>query len=260
MSDIMHNPVYPHASAGLLRTVFNAARLALGMLWTAACISLALLVHVATLGRTEWALRMAAWLWAPGLLLEAGAHWTVEGRERVDWSRNYLIVANHQSIFDICALFIALPVPVRFLLKQEMKRVPFVNWYAKATGMLFVAREDRRAGPVMRREAAELLGDGRNLLLFPEGTRSRSGALGSFKSGSFQSAIDAGVEVLPVAVIGTGAIWPVAGFRHVRGGPIRVRIGAPVPVHDADGTPVHRQALARQAQDRVQAMLLAPVA
>lgn len=256
----MHNTDSLHASAGPLRMIFNGARLTLGMLWTAACISLALLVHVVTLGKTDWALRMASWLWAPGLLLEAGATWTVEGRERVDWSRNYLVVANHQSIFDVCALFIALPVPVRFLLKQEMKRVPFVNWYAQATGMLFVVREDRRAGPAMRRDAAELLGKGRNLLLFPEGTRTRNGEMGSFKSGSFQSAVDAGVEVLPVAVMGTGAVWPVAGFMHVRGGPIRVRIGTPIPVRDAEGAPVPRQQLARQAQDSVQAMLDAPVA
>jgi 1-acyl-sn-glycerol-3-phosphate acyltransferase len=66
------------------------------------------------------------------------------------------------------------------------------------------------------------------------------------------------VDVLPVAVTGTGAIWPVAGFRHVRGGPIRVRIGAPIPVRDADGTPVPRQVLAQRAQDSVQAMLQAP--
>src|SRR3546814_11073406 len=87
---------------------------------------------------------MAARVGAPGLLWGAGARLQVSGLEQVDWSRNHVFVANHQSTIDICALFRAAPVPLHFLLKQEMTKVPFVGWYAKAMGMVFIDRSNRR--------------------------------------------------------------------------------------------------------------------
>src|SRR3546814_2109684 len=88
---------------------------------------------------------MAARVGAPGLLWGAGARLQVSGLEQVDWSRNHVFVANHQSTIDICALFRAAPVPLHFLLKQEMTKVPFVGWYAKAMGMVFIDRRDRKS-------------------------------------------------------------------------------------------------------------------
>lgn len=242
------------ALAGLCWGVLNLLQFAFTLLWTAGCISLALAVRVLS-GRADPALRMASWLWAPGLLGGAGARLQVEGADAVDWSRTYLVVANHQSVIDICALFRAIPVPLRFLLKEEMKRVPFVGWYALATGMLFITRDDRRSGPLLRREAAAMLSQGRALCLFPEGTRSRDGRLGTFKAGSLQAAIDAGVEILPVALQGTGAVLPTQGFFRVRPGPIRVAIGRPLAVRDGDGAAASRQALAAAAQGQVASML-----
>ncbi len=188
------------------------------------------------------------------LLFGAGARLQVEGRERVDWSRNHLFVSNHQSIIDICALFMALPVPLRFLLKDEMLKVPFVNWYARATGMLFLDRDSRRAGAMMRREAAALLRRGQDLCLFPEGTRSRSGALAEFKAGLLQAAIDAGVDVVPVALDGAGKVLPPTSLFRVRPGVIRVRIGTPIRVNGEDG-PLNRQEVTQRAQQAVRAML-----
>src|SRR5690606_29849928 len=131
--------------------VHNVLGFAFTLAWTAGWISLALLVLGLT-RRRALALRMAARCWAPGLLTGAGARLVVEGAERVDWSRPHLLVANHQSVIDICALFRAVPVPLHFLLKQEMTRVPFVGWYARACGMLFIERDNARAGARMRRE------------------------------------------------------------------------------------------------------------
>src|SRR5690606_6656352 len=108
-------------------SVLNLVQFAFTLAWTMACITVALLVWAVTGGRRHLPLRMASWLWAPGLLGGAGARVQVEGQERVDWSKPYVVVANHQSVIDICALFRAVPVPLHFLLKQEMQRVPFVN-------------------------------------------------------------------------------------------------------------------------------------
>ena len=232
--------------------VHNAVGFAFTLAWTAAWISLALLVLLVT-RRRDIALRMAARGWAPALLAGAGARLVVEGADAVDWSRPHLLVSNHQSVIDICALFRAVPVPLHFLLKQEMTKVPFVGWYARACGMLFIERDNPRAGPRLRREAAGLLRDGHTLCLFPEGTRSRTGAVAPFKGGAFQSAIDAGVDVLPVAIEGAGDVLPPEGFR-VRAGVITVRFGAPLATAGAAGAP-GRQALADAAHASVLALL-----
>src|SRR5690606_28385354 len=233
--------------------VHNVLGFAFTLAWTAGWISLALLVLGLT-RRRALALRMAARCWAPGLLTGAGARLVVEGAERVDWSRPHLLVANHQSVIDICALFRAVPVPLHFLLKQEMTRVPFVGWYARACGMLFIERDNARAGARMRREAAALLRAGHTLCLFPEGTRSRTGVVAPFKGGAFQGAIDAGVEVLPVAISGAGAVLPPGGFR-VRAGTIRVRFGTPLPTAGAAQGAAARQALADAAHAAVVRLL-----
>ena len=234
-------------------SLFNGLQFAFTLLWTAGCISAAMAVLAIT-GRRDLPLRMASVLWAPGLLGGAGAELVVEGAEDIDWSRPHMLVSNHQSVIDICALFRAVPVPLLFLLKQEMTRVPFVGWYARGMGMLFIDRDNPRAAPAVLREAAQLVKGGAQLCIFPEGTRSRDGAVAPFKGAAFQSAIDAGVDVLPVALEGTGQVLPAEGFFAVRPGTIRVRFGQPIATAGEAGI-TQRQALARRAHDEVVTLL-----
>ncbi len=234
-------------------TACNAVQFSFTLAWTAAWICLALLVN-AVLRDRHWPLRMAARCWAPGLLWGAGARVQVQGLDNVDWTRNHMFVANHQSTIDICALFRAIPVPVRFLLKQEMTRVPFVGWYAKAMGMVFIDRSNRRAATAFLRQSAQVLRQGANLCIFPEGTRSLTGAVAPFKGGAFQSAIDGGVDVIPVALEGSGAVLYPRGFFRVRPGTIQVSFGKPLPTMTAAGS-VDRQVLAAQAHASIIEML-----
>ena len=232
-----------------LWSLWNALQLAFMLLWTGVGIVIVLAIDV--LARSpRMLLRAASRVWAPGLLFGAGVRFSVEGADAIDWSRPYMIVANHQSVIDICALFRAVPVPLRFVLKQEMTRVPLVGQYAKITGMLFIDRDSRRGGPKMLRDAAALLRTGATLCIFPEGTRSRDGRIGAFKSGAFQVADDAGVDVLPVAISGASAVLPTEGLFRVRPGRITVCIGTPLPTAGRD-----RQALASEAHAAVVAML-----
>ncbi|MBP1473585.1 1-acyl-sn-glycerol-3-phosphate acyltransferase [Frateuria sp. MAH-13] len=230
--------------------LFNALQLLFTLLWTAAWIALALLVRLLTGGR-HWPLRMASRCWAPGLLRGAGARLEVHGLERVDWSRPHVIVANHQSMIDVCALFRAVPVPLRFVLKQELAKVPFVGWYARAMGMVFIERASARSSARRLRAAVEVVRGGASVCAFPEGTRSR-GRVGPFKGGAFQLAIEAGVAVVPVAIEGSGRVLPAAGFR-VRPGRIVVRIGEPLSSQGL--VPHERSALAGQAREAVVALL-----
>ena len=226
---------------------FNAAQLVFTLAWTAGGICVALLVRLVT-GGQHWPLRMAARIWAPGLMAGAGARLQVEGAEGIDWSRPHVLVANHQSVIDACALFRATPVPLRFVLKQEMTRMPFVGWYARQMGMLFIERGNARSSPQRLHDAAALVQRGACLCAFPEGTRSRDGSVGPFKGGLFQVAIEAGVAVVPVAIEGSGAVLPSAGFK-VRPGTIRVRFGEPIATTGLQAA--DRNALARRARDAV---------
>ena len=233
---------------------WNALQLVFTLAWTAGLISLVLLVRLLT-GGDRWTLRLASRCWAPGLLHGAGARLRVEGLERVDWSRPCVLVANHQSIIDVCALFRAVPVPLRFVLKQELARVPFVGSYAKAMGMVFIERGVARSAPVRLRDAVTLVRSGALLCAFPEGTRSRDGRVGPFKGGALQVAIEAGVPVVPVAIHGSGAVLPAAGFR-VRPGTIEVRFGE--AIETTGRTSSERNLLARQARDAVIGLLHPP--
>lgn len=239
---------------GLAWAAWNALQLVFTLAWTAGWIGLASLVRLLTRGQ-RWPLRMASRCWAPGLLHGAGARLRVEGLERVDWSQPCVLVANHQSIIDVCALFRAVPVPLRFVLKQEMATVPFVGWYARRMGMVFIERGVARSAPQRLREAVGLVRGGAILCAFPEGTRSRDGSVGPFKGGILQVAIEAGVPVVPVALHGSGAVVPAAGFR-VRPGAIDVRIGTPIPTSGLASD--DRNALARRARAAVVDLLHSP--
>jgi 1-acyl-sn-glycerol-3-phosphate acyltransferase len=238
------------AARRALWALWNLLQLAYTLLWTAGCISAALLVRLLR-GRADAPLRMASRLWAPGLLRGAGAELRVHGAEAIDWSQPYVIVANHQSMIDICALFRAVPVPLRFVIKSELGRVPFLGAYTRAMGMVFVQRERRGAGEAMLRDSVPLLQAGACLCVFPEGTRSLDGRVAPFRSGAFRAAIAAGVPVVPVAIHGAGAVLPPRGLFRVRPGTIALRFGAPLDVA-ADADP---KVLAEAARGAIAAML-----
>jgi 1-acyl-sn-glycerol-3-phosphate acyltransferase len=226
---------------------FNTLQLMFTLAWTGTLICVALLVRVIAGRRLP--LRMASRLWAPGLLAGAGARLQVEGGEHIDWSRPYVLVSNHQSMIDICVLFRAVPVPLRFVLKRELGAVPLLGAYARAMGMVFIDRGDARRARATLQQAAGVVREGASVVAFAEGSRSRDGRVGAFKGGAFQLAIDAGVPVLPVAISGTGAVLPKHGFA-VRPGPIRLRFGTPI---DTAGANRHR--LAEQTRAAVVALL-----
>ncbi len=218
-----------HAQGVLARwswIALNAVQLVFTLGWSVGCITLAMLVRLLTRS-TRLPLAMARGLWAPGLLLGAGARLSVQGVESLP-SPPCLFVANHESIIDIPALFRALPAGQHFIVKRELGKVPFLGWYISAMGMIFVDRGARAEALESVRRAATLVRAGGSVVSFPEGTRSRDGRIGPFKSGPFIAAIEAGVPVVPVAIAGAGAVLPPSGFR-VRPGAIRIAIGAPIP-------------------------------
>jgi 1-acyl-sn-glycerol-3-phosphate acyltransferase len=162
------------------------------------------------------------WLSASGTRLE------VEGSDNIDLNRSYVVVANHLSALDIMACLLAVPLPIRFLAKKELFRVPVLAQGMRLVGIIEVDREARGAiHSEVNRQSRELIEQGRSLIIYAEGTRPRNGVMKPFKKGAFTMAIRAGLPVLPVSIHGSYEAWP-PGKPIVRGGLIRVMIDKPV--------------------------------
>ncbi len=231
----------------LLWPVVNALQAIFFVVWSAGWILAALGVRLLSRDAAP-ALAMARRGWAPGLLWVGGVRLEIVGLENVDWSRPHYFAANHESIVDVLVLFRALAVPLLFILKEGLRRVPFLGWYTAAMGMIFLPRGNRRKSLENLRQCDRRIAEGFSILMFPEGTRSRDRRIGRFKPGVFLPAIEAGVPIVPVVLDGTGRILPRGGFR-ARPGTIRIVIGRPVPTHDLDRG--DRRDLAEELRDRM---------
>lgn len=194
--------------------------------WTALWISLALLV-AALRGDAATSLAMARRVWAPGVLAGMGIRLRVVGRQRIESLTTAVFVANHRSNLDIPVLFAALPLNLRFVLKAELAKMPFLGWYVKRMGMVLIDRDRPASARQCLAGVARLLRAGQSLVAFPEGSRRPAGDVRPFKAGVFAAAIETASPIVPVAIHGTGEAWP-PGAAVGRPGSVRVEIGDPV--------------------------------
>jgi 1-acyl-sn-glycerol-3-phosphate acyltransferase len=157
------------------------------------------------------------------------------GAEQVPPGRAYVYMSNHQSHLDIPILYATLPSPtIRMLAKKELFQIPLWGRGLRAAEFVEVDRGDHARAVASIDQAAALVRDGVSIYLAPEGTRSRDGRIGPLKKGGFHLALGTGAPIVPVAVSGTLALLP-RGSRAMRTGlPVRVRIGAPIPVQGRD--------------------------
>lgn len=168
----------------------------------------------------------------------------VTGAEHVDPGRNYVVVANHISNFDIPVLFLAIPTPIRFLAKKELYKIPLLGPGMDTAGIVKVDRGGARSTRQAINDAArETYRRGYSLMVFAEGTRSRTGDMGDFYKGAVRLAIDNGADLLPVVIEGTFDINP-PGSIFVYPGTVSVRILETVETEDLtfrDITPLTKQ-------------------
>ena len=166
--------------------------------------------------------------WCRTWLLMAGSKLTVEGQEHIDADMSYVVVANHLSTLDVMAAFLAIRLPIRFLAKTELFRIPLFAQGMRAVGMVEVDREARGAvHATVNRQAKELIASKRSLIIYPEGTRPRNGVMKRFKKGAFTMAIASQLPVLPMSIHGSYEAFP-PGKPWVYGGPIRIVIDPPI--------------------------------
>ena len=162
----------------------------------------------------------AIWAWC--LCWASFVRVRVEGRALARRGQSYVILCNHQGDFDILALYGFLGRQFRWVIKQELRRVPFLGWGCAAIGHIFVDRSNSRAAIASLEAAKPRLAGGVSVLFFPEGTRSTDGRLLPFKRGGFVMARQLGLPILPVTISGSLRVLPKRCL-FPRPGTIRVR-------------------------------------
>jgi 1-acyl-sn-glycerol-3-phosphate acyltransferase len=161
----------------------------------------------------------------------------------------FVVVANHQSLLDI-VLLSRMPREMKWVGKEELFKIPWIGWMLRLTGDIAVRRGDSESGGEAVAKARAYLQRGMNVMIFPEGTRSRDARLLPFKKGAFRLAIEVGVPVLPVVLSGTAEGFQKGGTTV---GPCDAvaRILPPVPTRGLS------QADAAALRDRVRAAFVA---
>ncbi|MBX7081128.1 MAG: 1-acyl-sn-glycerol-3-phosphate acyltransferase [Nannocystaceae bacterium] len=188
----------------------------------------------APLDRRRRVLHRFTTLWA-ALYTWANPLWRVEvrGREHLHDDRVYVMVANHLSLVDIFVLY-RIWAHFKWVSKIENFRLPFIGWNMRLNGYVPLRRGDRESVVAMLAQCRTLLREGSSIMMFPEGTRSKTGELKPFKPGAFELACEAGVPVLPIAVAGTFEALPKHGFAI---GPARLRVTVLPAIESAELSP-----------------------
>jgi 1-acyl-sn-glycerol-3-phosphate acyltransferase len=185
--------------------------------------------------------------WARGMLWVSGTEVVVHGAERMRTGEPRIFVSNHVSWYDVLALVAVLP-RYSFVAKAELFKVPLFGGAARAVGTIPIERENRKAAFQSYEEAAARMKGGRNVVVYPEGTRGDSYALRPFKKGPFVLAIAAGAPIVPTLIHGTIEVLP-RGSLWLTAGRVDVHLLEPVPTaglsYDA------RDVLAREVYDRM---------
>ena len=193
-----------------------------------------------------------AWSWL--ILRTTGVRVRVEGLDRIKPGATYVFVSNHQSIYDIPVIFASMPYQLRIIAKESLARFPVLGWHLRRGGHLFVDRRHPDRAGILKRWRA-LVSEGLSLIIFAEGTRSWDGHTARFKAGSFLLALEAGLSIVPLAVIGTRQVMPKGRLRTE---PADVQL----IVHDPIEPPALSTPTARDAKalaDRVQAIVAGEV-
>jgi 1-acyl-sn-glycerol-3-phosphate acyltransferase len=169
-----------------------------------------------------------AYHWSSTVLRVCGIKVKTNGLEKIDMSKPYVFVSNHASMFDITAVVVGVDRYVRFLVKKELGKIPIFGWATTRAHIMV----DRESGPDALRSlkrAAQRISLGDSAILFAEGTRTRDGNLQPFKRGAFVLAMEAGVPIVPLTILGSYAIMK-KGTIGMRKGEISIIVDPPIDV------------------------------
>lgn len=178
----------------------------IGLAWTAYMSVNTLIFSYIT--SEENNIHRLARIWAKYLLLLTNVRVQVIGVDNVLRGRPQVFMVNHHSVFDIFVLLAQIPSQFRWVIKRELFKVPVFGKALRAAGYIEIDRQHHEKALKSLDVAASKIRDGKSVMTFPEGTRSQEGAIRPFKQGIFYLAMQSGVPIVPISIIGTGDIMP----------------------------------------------------
>ncbi|WP_410795628.1 lysophospholipid acyltransferase family protein [Parabacteroides sp. FAFU027] len=155
----------------------------------------------------------------------------VEGRYNLMKSHSYIFVANHQGAFDIFLIYGFLNHNFRWIMKQELRSLPFVGAACASAGHIFVDRSNPKSIKESLENARKQLSGGLSVVVFPEGSRTQTGKIGRFKKGAFQLATDLNLPIVPISIDGPFRIMP-RGAHTLRPMHLKLVIHEPISTDD----------------------------
>jgi len=155
---------------------------------------------------SRWASKWIAPWWGKLIIFITFSRVKLKGLDNIDTNQSYIIVCNHQSIYDMLAVYGYLPVEFKWVMKKELLKMPFVGASCKAMGHVFVDRSNSEQAKASLIKAKDKISDGVSAFFFPEGTRSPDGELLNFKKGAFRMAQTLELPIVPVSIKGANKI------------------------------------------------------
>jgi 1-acyl-sn-glycerol-3-phosphate acyltransferase len=197
--------------------------------------------------------------WSRALLTRASVDLRVEGGERATAGESFVLMSNHQSLYDVPVIYQALPRRIRMVAKKELFRVPIWGRAMQRAGFIALDRGNRERSKQTLLASADVLHSGTSIWIAPEGTRSKTGELGEFRKGGFHLALQSGARILPITIIGTRAVLPAKGAHITDGCTVRVVIHPPIDPK-AYGEPGRDELIAAVRSSIASALPLPPTA
>jgi 1-acyl-sn-glycerol-3-phosphate acyltransferase len=170
--------------------------------------------------------------WSRALVERAHIDLQVEGAEHARPGESFVLMSNHQSLYDIPVIYQALNRRIRMVAKKELFGIPVWGKAMERAGFIALDRESsERSRQALGASAGELQ-HGTSIWIAPEGTRSLDGALGAFRKGGFHLALQSGARILPLTVVGTSAVLPAKGAHVTDGCHVRLVVHRPIDAAD----------------------------
>jgi 1-acyl-sn-glycerol-3-phosphate acyltransferase len=132
----------------------------------------------------------------------------VVGRGNIAKNHSYIFASNHQSGYDIFAIYGWLNAPFKWIMKKELEKIPFIGRACRSAGHIFIVRGQTKAALQCINEAKQKLVNGLSVVIFPEGSRTYTGEVGTFKRGAFQMASDLQLPIVPITIRGAFEVMP----------------------------------------------------
>lgn len=177
----------------------------------------------------ENTIHKVAQIWAKMLLRLAGTKVHLIGKENILSGKPQIFMANHQSDFDILIVLSYIPEQFRWIVKKELFNIPLFGSAMRNAGYIEIDRQNREKAMMSIDRAATKIKEGKSVMSFPEGTRSKDGNIKPFKQGMFYLAIMSGVPIVPISIIGAREIMEKRSL-HIKPGKITMVIDKPVDV------------------------------